>query len=68
VALPATCVAVLGSLLAVNLSGKVLKIVFGAFIAAVGVWQLVSIIIKMVKDKKNKPVVVRENPIKLMDK
>ena len=54
IALPATGIAVLGSLLAVNLSGKVMRIVFGAFIAAVGVWQLVEIVLKMIKEKNNK--------------
>lgn len=59
IALPATGVAILGSLLAVNLSGKIMRIVFGAFIAAVGIWQLVDIIIKMVKAKKAKKVKVQ---------
>ena len=54
IALPATGIAVLGSLLAVNLSGKIMRIVFGAFIAAVGVWQLVEIVLKMIKEKNNK--------------
>lgn len=59
VALPATAVAVLGSLLAVNLSGKIQRIVFGAFVAGVGAWQLVLIIIKMVKGKRNKISVIK---------
>ena len=53
VALPATCIAVLGSLLAVNLSGRVLRIIFGAFVATVGMWQLISILVKIVNHKKN---------------
>ena len=64
IALPATAIAVLGSLLAVNLSGKILQIIFGAFVAGVGMWQLVAIIIKMVQQKKNQKVRIATPTIK----
>jgi len=51
IALPATIVAVVAAFVAVNLSGKVLRIIFGIFVAIVGVWQLVLIIIKLVKKR-----------------
>ena len=63
VALPATGVAILASLLAVNLSGKIMRIVFGCFVAAVGIWQFVSIICKMVKQKKQKKVAIQKPAI-----
>ena len=64
IALPATAVAVLGSLLAVHIAGPVLRIIFGAFIAGVGVWQLVVIIVKMIRKKKNRTVTIGSPTIK----
>jgi len=55
VSVPACLVCFCGVLLAVNLSSKILKIIFGVFIAIVGVVQIVALIIKKVKEK-NKAV------------
>lgn len=52
VSLPACLVSAVGALLAVNLSGKILKIIFGAFIAVIGVVQIVILTVKFVKSKK----------------
>ena len=59
VAGPATIVAVLGALLAVNLSGKIQRIIFGVFIVGVGVFQLVTIIVKMIGLNKEGSTVVK---------
>ncbi|MBR2908821.1 MAG: sulfite exporter TauE/SafE family protein [Clostridia bacterium] len=52
VSIPACVVSTLGVLLAVNLSGKVLKIIFGGFIAIIGIVQIIVLIIKFIKQKK----------------
>ena len=59
IAVPATVVAVLGALLSVNLSGKIQRIIFGAFIVGVGVFQLVTIIVKMIGLNKEGLTVVK---------
>ena len=65
VALPATSVAVVGSILAVNLSGNILRIIFGCFVAAVGAWQLISILISIIKKNKNKKIIIKSNSISI---
>ncbi len=52
VSVPACLVSSVGVLLAVNLSGKILKIIFGTFIAGIGLAQIVSMIVKFIKSKK----------------
>lgn len=52
VSIPACVVSTLGVLLAVNLSGKVLKIIFGGFIAIIGIVQIIVLIVKFIKQKK----------------
>ncbi len=52
VSLPACAISAVGALVSVNLSGMVIKIVFGAFIALIGVVQIVILIIKAAKNKK----------------
>ena len=65
VALPATAVAVVAAIVAVNLSGKILRIIFGSFVTAVGLFQLCLIVIKITRQKKNKKVVVKSAVIKI---
>ena len=67
IALPATIISVIAALVAVNISGKILRIVFGSFIAVVGVWQLVLVILKLVKERKI-PKKVKEAAIKIEEK
>ena len=52
VSIPACLVSTAGALLAVNLSGAVLKIIFGSFIAVIGAVQIVVLIVKFVKSRK----------------
>lgn len=52
VSVPACVVSTVGALVAVNLSGKVLKIIFGSFIAVIGIVQIVMLIVKFIKQKK----------------
>jgi len=52
ISVPACLVSSLGVLLAVDLSGKILKIIFGSFIALVGGVQIILLIIKMIRCKK----------------
>ena len=50
---PATIVSILGSLLAIDIRGKTLKIVFGIFLILVGIFMVISTIITSVKKKKS---------------
>lgn len=52
VSLPACLVSTLGVLLAVNMPAKVLKIIFGSFIVVIGIFQIISLIVKFIKTKK----------------
>lgn len=52
IALAAVVVSVVAALLAVQVKGKILKIIFGAFIALLGLVQIVAYIIKKIKEKK----------------
>ena len=52
VAIPATVVSVLASLLSKIVDGKSLGVYFGIFLGALGIYQLVTCIISMVKAKK----------------
>ena len=55
VSVPACIISTIGALVAVNISGKVLKIIFGSFIAVIGVVQIVMLIVNFVKNhNKNK--------------
>ena len=54
VAVPATVVGVLASLLVNNLGGEILSKCFGGFLIALGVYQLISAILSAVKNKKGK--------------
>lgn len=51
ISIPACVVSAVGALLAVNISGDVLKIIFGSFIALIGVVQIVFLIVKLIKRK-----------------
>lgn len=51
VSIPACIVSTAGVLIAVNLSGVILKIIFGAFISIIGIIQIIIFIIKMVRVK-----------------
>ena len=53
VSLPACLVSVLGVLFAVKIPSKILKMIFGIFVALIGVIQIAIIITKKIK-KKNK--------------
>lgn len=50
---PATIVSILGSLLAIDIRGKTLKIIFGIFLILVGIFMVISTIAASVKKKKN---------------
>lgn len=50
---PATIVSILGSLLAIDIRGKTLKIIFGIFLILVGIFMVISTIITTVKKKKS---------------
>jgi len=52
VSVPACLVSTIGVLVSVNLSGMVMKIIFGSFIAIIGVVQIIVMIIKKIKTKK----------------
>ncbi|MBR2970722.1 MAG: sulfite exporter TauE/SafE family protein [Clostridia bacterium] len=54
VALPATAVGILASLIVKNLDGKVLSACFGYFLIALGIYQLISAIVSCVKGHKEK--------------
>ena len=51
VSIPACIVSTAGALIAVDLSAKILKIIFGSFIAIIGVVQIILLIVKMIKMK-----------------
>ena len=55
VSVPAVLISALGALLALNISSKILKIVFGAFISVIGVVQIIVLCVKFAK-QKNKDV------------
>ena len=50
---PATIVSILGRLLAIDIRGKTLKIIFGIFLILVGIFMVISTIVASVKKKKN---------------
>ncbi len=50
----ACLVSALGALISVNISGKIIKIIFGSFISLIGVVQIVVLIVKFVKKRKEK--------------
>ncbi len=54
VALPAVCVSVLASFLAINLNGKILSRCFGWFLVALGIFQLFSAARKSESKKPSK--------------
>lgn len=51
VSVPALLISTLGALIAFELPGKVLKIIFGCFIGIIGVVQLIILIVKFIKQK-----------------
>lgn len=53
VSIPACIVSTVGALLAADLSDKILKISFGAFIVIIGVIQIVTLLIKYISDTKD---------------
>ena len=53
VSIPACVISTIGALVAVKLPAKILKIIFGSFIAIIGVVQIVVLIVKFVKKNKN---------------
>ena len=54
VAIPATVVSVLASLLSKIVDGKSLGVYFGIFLGVLGIYQLITCIISIVKSKKKK--------------
>lgn len=52
ISLPACIVSLGGVLFAINLSSKLLKIIFGCFIVAIGVLQIISLFVKKIKASK----------------
>lgn len=51
VSVPALLISTLGALIAFELPGKVLKIIFGCFIGIIGVVQLIILVVKFIKQK-----------------
>ena len=51
VSVPACVVSAVGALIAVNISGKILKIIFGVFIIIIGIIQIITLIVKRLKNK-----------------
>lgn len=51
--IPACIISFLGSIFALSLGGKVLKICFAVFICLVGIAQIIMLIINLKKQKKN---------------
>ncbi len=51
ISIPACGVSTLGVLLAIQLPSNVLKIIFGTFIALIGIAQIISLIVNYVKNK-----------------
>lgn len=60
VALPATAVGILASLIVKNLDGAVLSTCFGYFLIALGIYQLISAIISCVRNHKEKKEKIME--------
>lgn len=54
VSVPACLISTLGALIAVDLPGKILKIIFGSFIILIGLIQIVVLIINFCKSKNKK--------------
>lgn len=54
ISIPACIISALGVLLSVNISGKVIKIIFGSFIAIIGIVQIIVLLVKFCKKKQNK--------------
>ncbi|MBE5731031.1 MAG: sulfite exporter TauE/SafE family protein [Clostridiales bacterium] len=54
VALPATAVGIIASLIVKDMDGKLLSACFGYFLIVLGVYQLITAIISCVKEHKNK--------------
>lgn len=54
ISIPACLISALGVLLSVNISAKVIKMIFGAFITIIGVIQIIILCVKFCKKKKNK--------------
>lgn len=54
VSVPACLISALGALISVNISGQVIKIIFGAFISIIGVVQIICLVVKFVKKHKKK--------------
>jgi len=52
VSLPACIVSAVGALISINLSGQIIKIIFGAFIAIIGVVQIIALVVKFVRQKR----------------
>lgn len=51
ISVPAVIISVVGALVAVNLSSKILKIIFGSFIGIIGIVQIIVLIVKFIKQK-----------------
>ena len=51
ISIPACIVSAVGALIAVNISGDILKIIFGSFIVLIGVVQIIFLSIKLIKRK-----------------
>lgn len=51
ISVPACIVSAVGALIAVNISGDILKIIFGSFIALIGVVQIIFLSVKLIKRK-----------------
>lgn len=54
VSVPACIVSAFGALVSINISGNIIKIIFGAFIALIGVIQLIVLVVKFCKKKNQK--------------
>ena len=54
ISLPACVISAVGALVSVNISGAVIKIIFGSFIALIGVVQIVILIVKFKQNLQRK--------------
>lgn len=52
VSLPACIVSSVGALVSLSIPGNIIKVIFGSFIAVIGVLQIVGLIIKVIKNNK----------------
>ena len=52
VSIPACLVSAVGALVSVNISSRLIKILFGAFIALIGVIQIIVLIVKFIRKKR----------------